>query len=1096
MEFRLLGPLEVAGDGEFRIEAHKPRSVLALLLLNANQVVSADRLIDALWNGSPPRSAAKLLQTYVSQLRRELGSERILTKKSGYLAVLAPGELDIDEFERLRRAQRPREALEVWRGDALADFAYETWAQPEIARLTEARMTALEDHFELELASGKDRECLSELEATVEQNPFRERLAGQLMLALYRSGQQTAALEVYAQLRRHLDDGFGLQPGEDLRRLQQAILRQDPTLRRPAEPVDRASDTPLPRARVMRRRWGFASAGLITLAAAGATVAVLAGTDSAHAIRGIDANSVAMVDPRNARIVTEVPVDEPSPTVATSGAGSLWVSSTDANVVFRIDPGTRQLRDTINVGDGPVGIAFAKGDVWVANSLDDTVSRIDPSVGRAVQTIRVGDAPTGIAATRMSLWVANSGDDTLSKIDPSSGTVAATLAIGVPARAVVVAGAGLWVTDDVSGSIVRIDPHSGATTASVTLGATPTSLLYAFGSLWAASASDGTVTRVDPIAERVIATIDAGNAPDQLAAAGGAIWVTDEFGQTIDRIDPDTNRITKKLPTLGRATALVPVGRFLWAAVGVTPATHRGGTLRVVDSFVPFDTLDPSVAYLPSTWQILSMTNDGLTGFDRVDGADSASVVPDIAISLPQPTDGGLVYRFRLRRGIRYSTGELVRPGDFRRAIERTLVLNSPGESYYRNIVGATRCVHDGSRCSMAAGVVTDDAANTLTFRLLKPDPEFLEKLALPFAFAVPAATPLERQARPLPATGPYVVTRYDQRRGLTLVRNRFFREWSQAAQPDGYPDTISWRTSIDPTLATNLVERGKADLLYIGPLKNRVAELETRFPHQFYVNPQIETYYLFMNTRMPPFNDIRVRRAVNYAVNRRAFVRVLGPTVAQLTCQVLPRFFAGWKAYCPYTRDPNRAGTWIAPDLARAKRLVRLSGTAGMRVTAWFPDTQVPALASAVRSLLTSLGYRATIKVLPLARFVGAVRDSRTRAQIGIDGWIADYPTPSNVILPTLSCVALRTDTPANTNEARFCDRRIDAKMRTALQEEASDPNEANRIWAHIDRELVDRAPWAPVYNLKWSDFVSHRVGNHEYSLEWHTLVDQLWVR
>jgi len=233
MEFRLLGPLEVGEGASFGIEAHKPRALLALLLLDANEIVPAERLIESLWDGTAPASAAKLVQTYVSQLRRELGRDRIVTKEPGYVISVLPDELDVERFERLR-VSSPREALGLWRGAPLSDFAYDSWAQPEIARLTEARLGALEDRIELDLAAGRHAELIPELEALVDGNPLRERLRGQLMLALYRCGRQAEALAVYRDGRRLLVEEFGIEPSAALQQLERAVLLQDTRLE--AEP--------------------------------------------------------------------------------------------------------------------------------------------------------------------------------------------------------------------------------------------------------------------------------------------------------------------------------------------------------------------------------------------------------------------------------------------------------------------------------------------------------------------------------------------------------------------------------------------------------------------------------------------------------------------------------------------------------------------------------------------------------------------------------------------------------------------------------------------------------------------------------------------
>jgi DNA-binding SARP family transcriptional activator len=251
MDFRLLGPLEVVErDRSLALGGAKQRSLLAVLLLHANELVSADRLIDELWGQSPPATAAKSIQVYVSRLRKELGDGRLETRAPGYLLRVDPSELDLARFRRLtadataaeaeEAAGKLREALGLWRGPALADLAYEPFAQAEIIRLEELRWAALEQRVDADLACGGHAELVGELEALVAQHPLRERLRAQLMLALYRSARQAEALDAYRTARRELSEELGLEPSEELRRLEQAILRHDPALELRAETAMRA----------------------------------------------------------------------------------------------------------------------------------------------------------------------------------------------------------------------------------------------------------------------------------------------------------------------------------------------------------------------------------------------------------------------------------------------------------------------------------------------------------------------------------------------------------------------------------------------------------------------------------------------------------------------------------------------------------------------------------------------------------------------------------------------------------------------------------------------------------------------------------------
>ena len=245
MEFRILGPLEVWDEGgEVSLGGPKPRALLAVLLLHPNEVVPADRLIDELWGEDSPEDAAAALRVNVSRLRKALPQDVLTTRSPGYVIRVEPDELDLHRFERLvdegrsllarglaaDASERLRDALSLWRGPALADFAYESFAQAAIARLEEIRLAAVELRIDADLALGRHDELVGELEALVAEHPLRERLRRYLMTALYRSGRQAEALDAYQDARRALVDELGIEPSPALQELERAILRQDPSL--------------------------------------------------------------------------------------------------------------------------------------------------------------------------------------------------------------------------------------------------------------------------------------------------------------------------------------------------------------------------------------------------------------------------------------------------------------------------------------------------------------------------------------------------------------------------------------------------------------------------------------------------------------------------------------------------------------------------------------------------------------------------------------------------------------------------------------------------------------------------------------------------
>ena len=242
VEFRVLGPLEVMVDGRaLELKRRKQRSVLALLLLNAGEVVSTDRLVEEVWAGKPPKAAVGSLQNLISDLRKALGRDLVRTRQPGYVLDVDRERVDLHRFERLvaqaaeggdaeRRSTLLNEALAMWRGSPLADLAYEPFADIEIARLEELRTVAREELIQAELELGHHSQLVGEVEMLVAEHPLRERLRGQMMLALYRSGRQAEALEAYRQARETLVEELGIEPSPDLQRLEQSILRHDSEL--------------------------------------------------------------------------------------------------------------------------------------------------------------------------------------------------------------------------------------------------------------------------------------------------------------------------------------------------------------------------------------------------------------------------------------------------------------------------------------------------------------------------------------------------------------------------------------------------------------------------------------------------------------------------------------------------------------------------------------------------------------------------------------------------------------------------------------------------------------------------------------------------
>lgn len=1113
MRFCVLGPLEAYANGRsVAVGGGRQRALLALLLVHAGEIVSRDRLIEELWAGQPPPGGSQSLDVYISRLRkafREAGASDVLaTRSPGY--VLHAGETDARQFETLAAqarealaageaapaAQVLAEALALWRGTAYAEVADESWARAEAGRLAELRLSATEDRIEAELALGHHAALVPELEVLAAREPTRERLAGQLMLALYRSGRQADALAAYRAARSSLVGDLGLEPGPELRRLEAAVLAHDPVLDLPAKPAldppPRPGQQPAALAPGPRRHWprlGFAAGGALLAAAVTAALALAGGGTGAP--RVIAADSAGSLDPATGQVAASVPVGS-GPAGVAAGAGSIWVTNGADGTVTRIDPRDPHAEQTLAVGASPAGVAYGAGAVWVANALDGSVSRIDPRANQVVQTITIGQRPTAVAIGAGAVWVGDAGGDAVVPLDPDSGVPRRPVRLEDSPGGVAAGFGALWVTEPLAHKLVRIDPDSGQILAEIGVGAGAGPVAAGAGAVWVVNALDGTLSRVDPARNAVASTVPVGDAPAGVAAGADSVWVADQGTGTLVLVDPRTGTVPRRYMVGAAPAAVTLLGRTPWVAGGAPAGQeHRGGTLRVQYSAInEFDPVSPWDVH-PAIWRA---TGDGLVALTQAPGA--AQLVPDLATTVPLATDGGRTYAFRLRPGLRYWTGVPVRASDLRRALERLFATNSQEAGDYSALQGAAECTQRPLTCNLSGGVVTDDRAGTIILRLTHPDPDLLFKLTLPPARPVPPGTPRTHlSAHPVPSTGPYRVAQLIPGRRLLLVRNEHFREWSRAAQPDGYPDRIDIRMDDDPSHRAEAVLRGDADLALEIATVN-LTPLRTRYASQLRLHAQPDTSFLAFNVTRPPFSNVLARRAVNLAIDRAAVARLLGgPSLSIPTCQVLPPHFPGHQDHCPWTRKPYD-GRWHGPDMARARALVRVSRTAGAAIDfiSHHNDPTAAAAAPALASALRSIGYRPRVITndAQLHR-----RFARGQWDIGIGNWTADYPSPSQFLDYFLSCANYHPSAPASsTNGGGFCNPRFDRLVAQAETTQPTDPATAQDIWARADHVAVSQAAWVPLANTASADLLSRRAGHFTLDANSNPRIDQLWIR
>ena len=532
----------------------RQRAVLAVLLLQANRVVSVDRLVEDVWEGHAPEASVTTLQTYVFHLRRALepsrprggAAEVLATRDRGYLLQVSRERLDAAVFEdgltaglaalEAGRHSQARErlgrALDLWRGPVLADLSDYAFIRAEAARLEELRLAAWEGRIEADLALGRHDALTAELERLVADHPLRERLHGQLMLALYRCGRQAEALAAYGRVRDLLAGELGIDPGEPLRRLHASVLAHDqaldwnggrPAAPKAARPKPHPGEAPWFLSWRGRHRAGRRAAGRGRLAAArrrllavGSALAVAAAVCIVAVARpwagepaGLPGNSVGLIDSAGGRVGAAVAVG--SPDGLAYGDGSVWAVDGTGGTVSRINPATHAVVQQIPVGTDPAAVTVTGEDVWVANSGDGTVSRINPAADAVVQTIAVGNVPDAIASGPSGIWVADQGDATVDRIDPATGDVTMRdIPVGGLPDGIAVGPDAVWVANGQDGTVTRIDPATGQPGGPLPVGAGPAGIAVTPAAVWVANSLDLTVDRLDPATGRVTATIGVG----------------------------------------------------------------------------------------------------------------------------------------------------------------------------------------------------------------------------------------------------------------------------------------------------------------------------------------------------------------------------------------------------------------------------------------------------------------------------------------------------------------------------------------------------------------------------------------------------------
>lgn len=491
-------------------------------------------------------------------------------------------------------------------------------------------------------------------------------------------------------------------------------------------------------------------------------------------------------------------------------------------------------------------------------------------------------------------------------------------------------------------------------------------------------------------------------------------------------------------------------------------ATHARPLAGAVQYFP--DYLDPQLAWGSTGWTAMYDVYIPLLTYRHADGAAGNEVVPGLARSLPEISDGGRTYTLFLRHGLRYSNGRPVRASDFKLAIERIFRVNSGGKRFYADIVGARSFNRTGR--GGINGIAVDDATGRIVIHLVKPQGAFSNELAMIFAAPVPPSTPAkDMTAEPPPATGPYEIAASIPGLGWGYARNP---EWAShnanrmPTLPGGHVDQIVMIVAPTLKLEISAIEQGKLDWTQGLPF-GRVSRLQKRYDgKQLKVEPALETSYFWMNTRQPPFDDLRVRQAVNYAIDPTVLSRISHGQLSP-TQQVLP---PGMPGYSKLELYPH--------DLAKAKQLIAEANPADRDVTVWTPRYPEEVEAGVYYcGVLEELGFHTHLKVLDeYPYFIQTGKPSTPNLDTGLSSWFADYPYPSDYFDPMFGPGSI---TPTwNENLAQLEDPGLTAQI-AALDESEGSTSEAG--YAALDRSLMEQAPWAPFGNPLSSLFVAKRV-------------------
>ena len=525
----------------------------------------------------------------------------------------------------------------------------------------------------------------------------------------------------------------------------------------------------------------------------------------------------------------------------------------------------------------------------------------------------------------------------------------------------------------------------------------------------------------------------------------------------------------KKLGTVLSLLGLVIASALVLGACGSssdsTSGSTTGGSLKFTESSYP-DYMDPQLSYTAEGWEAMWNTYIPLLTYDHKAGEPGTKVIPGLAQDLPKITNGGKTYTLTLRKGLTYSNGQPVKASDFEFAVKRMFILNSGGSSFYTNIVGAEQ--FQKTKKGDISGIKADEKTGEITIDLVNPSGTFNNELGLMFVAPVPQDTPLKDQsATPIPGTGTFEITKSDPGREFILERNPQWEKNNAKLMPQlpsAKVDKITETTVDNQSTQVNDIESNATDFMIDPPPPDRYAEVQSKYDGtQFRVEPTISTYYFWLNNKTAPFNDVKVRQAVNYAVEPDALSRIYSGQLAA-TQQILPPGMPGYKKFelYPYNLD-------------KAKQLIKEANPSDRNITVW-TDDEAPNddAGTYLQDTLNKIGFNAKLKILNGDNYFTVIGNLSTPdLDAGFSDWFQDYPHPNDFFQPLLDGESIQ---PTNNNNFAQTDiGSLNKQQATLRQEQLTDA--VKNQYSAMDKAYMEQAVWAPYGNRTLATFVSDRI-------------------